>query len=535
MITIRIGASKSDIPTTERDHKGKSLLKAVSDYVVLDLETTGLDPARDQIIEVGALRVRDGQTVDSFQSLVKPSYPIDEFITELTGITNAMLETAPNIRDVLPALMAFIGEDIVMGHNVNFDVNFIYDNCERQGLPSFSNDFVDTMRISRRLYPQERHHRLCDITERLSIHVPSAHRALADVETTKACYDAMLRNMETRGITMDDIKPTDKWFNMSDRIAAKTDQFDPNTAIYGRTFVFTGALDDMPRKDAMQLVVDLGGLCDDTVNKNTNYLVLGNQGYSIALKDGKSSKHKKAEKLQAKGADIQIISESVFYEMVREAQHSDSKDESTIKANSNQMQLPHDPFTGIEKMDVIEIWSRGDDYRKAERFDEALALFNMAKDKGYCAPALYESYSMLYRKTKEYEKELNALDEGITVMIEHNYRTDRLMMRRQKAAELLEKSRAEQAAALEKQRQKEEQRQARLAAKAAEKEAAKANRKPRGRAILQMNDDMTIIRRFDNIADAERETGINSKCITDTAKGIQKHAGGYVWRYEDTL
>ena len=288
--------------------KGSSIFEPIADYVVLDLEMTGLDPRHDEIIEAAALRVRNHAVTDQFTSLVKPQFPIDAFITELTGITNDMLKDAPDVAQVLPTLRSFIGDDIILGHNVNFDVNFIYDQSERLGLSAFGNDYLDTMRLSRRLYPQERHHRLQDLVERMKVGKDVAHRAMADVEQTKAYYDAMLDEMRLRGITMAELVPKKTWFNLSQRITAQTSDIDPNTAIYGKTFVFTGALDAMPRKDAMQLVVNLGGLCDDTLNKHANYLVLGNQGYCIALKDGKSSKHRKAEKMQLQGFDIQIIS-----------------------------------------------------------------------------------------------------------------------------------------------------------------------------------------------------------------------------------
>lgn len=97
----------------------------VSDYVVVDIEKTGLDPQWNDIIEFGALRISDGKVIDSFTSLVNPGYEIDNFIIELTGITNEMLATASDIKAVLPKFLDFVGNSIVLGHNVNFDINFI--------------------------------------------------------------------------------------------------------------------------------------------------------------------------------------------------------------------------------------------------------------------------------------------------------------------------------------------------------------------------------------------------------------------------
>ncbi|MDO4565438.1 MAG: 3'-5' exonuclease [Clostridia bacterium] len=176
-----------------RLHKGKSLLCFPQDYVVIDIETTGLSSCRNEIIELGALRVRDGEIRDSFSSLVKPLRRVDGFITALTGITNEMLTDAPKLREILPDFMGFVGGDIVVGHNVNFDINFIYDACAGLFLPPFSNDYVDTMRLSRLLFKSERRHRLSDLAERLGLDYEGAHRALADVLITQECLTQLRR------------------------------------------------------------------------------------------------------------------------------------------------------------------------------------------------------------------------------------------------------------------------------------------------------------------------------------------------------
>ena len=92
-----------------RELKGRSILDFPESYVVIDVETTGLDPSKDHLIEIAALRVRDGKIEDSFSSLVKPSVEIDSFISDLTGITNEQLKTAPKPEDVLPQFCDFIG------------------------------------------------------------------------------------------------------------------------------------------------------------------------------------------------------------------------------------------------------------------------------------------------------------------------------------------------------------------------------------------------------------------------------------------
>lgn len=299
--------------------KGKSLLQDVSEYVSIDLETTGLDPKWDDIIEIGAVKVQNGEIVSKYQSLINPGYPIDSFITSLTGITNEMLSSAPNLCNVLPDFLSFVGESIVIGHNVNFDINFLYDSCVSQLQTEFSNDFVDTMRLSRRMFSDQKHHRLGDVCSVLGIEDNVEHRALSDAIKTHCCYEKMKMYLSEHGITFDSLYPNHKSYNVHAKdIQPSKDCFNEDSPMYGKLFVFTGTLEKMTRREAMQIVVDNGGLCADNVTKKTNYLVLGNNDYCSSIKNGKSRKQRRAEELKVSGIDIDVISENIFYDMVLE-------------------------------------------------------------------------------------------------------------------------------------------------------------------------------------------------------------------------
>lgn len=114
-----------------REEKGKSLIASPDSFVVLDIETTGYLPEWDRIIEVGAIKYEHGVEVARFSSLVQPPSDngeyVDCYVTGLTGITNEMLSSAPAIESILPGLYDFLGNSIIIGHNVNFDINFLYD------------------------------------------------------------------------------------------------------------------------------------------------------------------------------------------------------------------------------------------------------------------------------------------------------------------------------------------------------------------------------------------------------------------------
>lgn len=328
--------------TNKRD-KGNSIIEALNEYIVIDIETTGLDSRYDRIIEVAAIKVKDGIVVDRFSELIKPSsYSIlgeedikeesdyllngtdyiqyvDSFITELTGITNQMLKDARDEGMVLSDFYGFVGSNsILVGYNVNFDINFLYDELSEIGI-QLKNDYVDVMRIARRVKPSLEHHRQRDLAEVYGINNDNAHRAENDCIVCNQIYCNLIKDITISGLTFDEFKKSyNKSYSGIDvkSITSRKKEFDTSHPLYGKSVVFTGTLERMQRKVALQIVADFGGIPTDSVTKNTNYLVLGNNDYCKTIKGGKSSKQKKAESLILKGADLQILSESVFYDMI---------------------------------------------------------------------------------------------------------------------------------------------------------------------------------------------------------------------------
>lgn len=161
------------------------------DYVVLDIETTGLGTKCD-IIEIAAVRVRNNIVTDEFESFVKPNGKIPWNITQLTGITNAMVEGAPSIEQVLSDFKRFVGDDVLVGHNIkSFDMRIISAKASDCGM-CFGNELIDTLAMSKKLLSMS-HNRLSDVCAHYNITNTSAHRALSDVIATHECYQR-LRN-----------------------------------------------------------------------------------------------------------------------------------------------------------------------------------------------------------------------------------------------------------------------------------------------------------------------------------------------------
>lgn len=314
---------KKENEQKRREHKGKSLLFFPNDYIVMDLETTGLSPEYDSIIEICALKYENQILTDKFSTLINPGYEIDDFIIELTGITNEMLLTAPSIQKVINSLDCFLGNSIIVGHSVNFDINFIYDIYESTLSKPFCNDFIDTLRLSRRMHSEHKHNRLIDLSARYNLSYDNAHRAEFDCLLTNKVFNIFRSEfVDLHGSTenAESILHPHKRNNAIkvDDIKATKTSFDETHPLFEKTVVFTGTLEKMNRKSAMQIVVDFGGKVSNSITKATNYLILGNNDYCPLIKDGKSSKQKRAETLKLSGNDIEIIPENVFYDMISE-------------------------------------------------------------------------------------------------------------------------------------------------------------------------------------------------------------------------
>ncbi|NEG70631.1 3'-5' exonuclease [Bifidobacterium choloepi] len=167
-----------------------STFRLPHDYVALDIETTGFSPRTEAITEIGAVRIRDGKIVGTFTQLVDPGKPIPSRITHLTGIGDAMVAGQPPIDIVMPTFIDWLASDIIVGHNVRFDLSFLTEAALRTvGHPAgFHAPSLDTMTIDKRLFPSERH-RLADLIVRYGIADTEEHRALSDATQTYQCLE----------------------------------------------------------------------------------------------------------------------------------------------------------------------------------------------------------------------------------------------------------------------------------------------------------------------------------------------------------
>lgn len=162
-------------------------------FVAVDVETTGLSPLANELIEISAIKYKGIEKIDTFSTLIKPKSKIPYYITNITGITNEMVANSPIVEEIMPVLVDFIGESPIVAHNANFDYSFLQSYSNN----SFSkNQVIDTVRIGRRLFPSLPNHKLGTIARHIGIMEDGFHRAEFDCECCAKIYIKSLESEE---------------------------------------------------------------------------------------------------------------------------------------------------------------------------------------------------------------------------------------------------------------------------------------------------------------------------------------------------
>lgn len=294
--------------------KGSNLLEIKNDYVVIDIETTGFSSDADDILELSAVKVISNKIIDKFSFLIKPNNftAVSPIIENLTGISTEMiLKNGRDEETVLREFYAFINDNIIIGHNVNFDINFLYDRILDLTSKKLQNDFIDTYRLAKwYAFPEEEKYTLMALSNSIGIPATSYHRSEADAYTTFLLYQKIIEKLGS-----DWKAPVVHSSLNATKIIGDHDKINVHNPLYNAHVVFTGNLAPLTRRDAMQIVADLGGIPENTVTKNTNFLVTGVQD-PTQIKGLYSKKQEKALKYQKLGQDIHVIDSIVFSDMI---------------------------------------------------------------------------------------------------------------------------------------------------------------------------------------------------------------------------
>lgn len=174
--------------------------KISDSFVVFDIETTGLSSEKNNITEIGAVKVSDGKIVDTWSTFVNPGEKIPPEITDLTGITDSMVADAPKIGEILGDFLQFCEGSVLVAHNAKFDVGFIKTACKRNNI-EFNLTWLDTLLLARCLYPDLPKHTLDFLSKHLNVLLENHHRAVDDAKATADIFVKMLNELEEKGIS----------------------------------------------------------------------------------------------------------------------------------------------------------------------------------------------------------------------------------------------------------------------------------------------------------------------------------------------
>lgn len=292
-------------------HKGQERPEFLSNYTLIDIETTGLSPYRDRVTELGGIKVRDGEIVDEYSHLVAydGSNSVPAFITKLNGITEEKIvnEGIP-VDEASNDFRNFISDDVIIGYNVNFDLNFVYDLAKKYHLPELSNDYVDVLRLARAFYPKEKHNRLLDCMQRAGIAQVEQHRGLDDSIDTKKVYDDFHDHFTPDLLTQ--AQSQIKNFSLTAKQLAPW-QIGFRNPVNNKKIVLTDNL-QMDQADGMKMITNLGGQAQGRLDRTTNCLILDDHAFF----DKNNADLNAANKLNHEGAAIRRWSESFFLNML---------------------------------------------------------------------------------------------------------------------------------------------------------------------------------------------------------------------------
>lgn len=284
--------------------------KNFKDYIVLDVETTGLDRTNDKIIEIGMIKVENGEVSDYYESLVNPGIHIPSAASKVNGIYDKDVAEAPTIENIIDGISTFIETLPIVGHNTNFDIAFLAREMSENGIEKHLY-YYDTISICKDVALPVPNHKLETIMKYFEIKDVQAHRAVADAEVTLAvlqkCIDLKFELHEKELVEKREKKKAEEAIRQSKYGASP---------LYNVGFVFTGDFDN-DREDMIRDLKSVGGLLKDRVSKNSRYLVKGDiddlPDWAI------ERKYEKALDLIDAGNDIEIISEDEFYDLIENA------------------------------------------------------------------------------------------------------------------------------------------------------------------------------------------------------------------------
>lgn len=164
-------------------------------YCIFEFETTGLDVSKDKIIEIGAVKMKNGEIVDTFSEYVNPKEHISEIVSKINNITDEMLKNAKTIEEVLPIFFEFIDDSILVSHGEDYDFKFLIYNLEKLGLKC-ENKYIDSLKLAREKFPEFKFYSLKKLATRFNIDISENNRAVDNAKALALVFNEMLSKLE---------------------------------------------------------------------------------------------------------------------------------------------------------------------------------------------------------------------------------------------------------------------------------------------------------------------------------------------------
>lgn len=292
---------KSEAKNHNKRNKGLSIREKLNNYTVIDLETTGKYITTCEIIEMSAVKIRFGKIADTFTTLVKPKGVLPKEVTQLTGITPDMLKNAPLITESIEDYVKFIGNDVIIGHNISsFDSNLIYDAYLKYKGLEFNNDILDTYHYARCCNIDVADYKLITLAEYFNVENNNAHRALNDCLVNFEVYEYLkpFYNGCYKCSSAQLNKEKNQIYNDLDL-----------SKFVGKQICLTGEFYYCSKSDMAEHLKSIGADIKSNVSLKTDYVIIGSKGNEKWSFGNYGSKIKKALELQEKGKNIKIIKE----------------------------------------------------------------------------------------------------------------------------------------------------------------------------------------------------------------------------------
>lgn len=555
-------------------------------FISFDVETTGLSAVSDRIVELGAVRFENGIPVESFSTLVNPGIAISASATAVNHISNEMIQAAPLEKDVYEKFVAFLGDavhgnTIMCAHNAKFDFSFLENTLSRMGIDA-EIKYVDTLSLSRQFIPGLQNYKQCTIETHLGLSNSNSHRASTDAEMCGKILNHILvlsadaieeerKHIEASIPSQEELEVCA--FIQSDLAKRGADiswiRFRRNSGNYiDVTCLYTYLKFKFAQKGKYIIVpesktrgislpveactVSEGGAGVRRVYFSkpqdlTPFLPYFNDEFTSCYNSlqkfislGNKEKREAEECIRTMKA---LSADEVAY-LLASSESRDYPDDLpcvkvepiitradvVVNAQNDRCALCdiknlHDSQRGFDT--GFKYWERGEDARLDGDLEKAISLFDKARYNGYDAPALYESYAMAFRQMKDYENEIVILEEFLS---RNTFgKAGVFEARRAKAINLLYKRQQAEKSATNRIQQKEHEKKE----KASKVSGNAEPKQPKGKAVIQLTDDGTVIQEFETVTAASNAVGVSTKSIRDAAQGVQKHAGGYCWKYKD--